>query len=231
MKKLIFFSGAGVSEESGIPTFRDRLGLWDISDPEDVASKRAWKDNREEVLEFHNKMRSKVLESSPNQAHNLIAQPENDYDVLIITQNVDDLHERAGSRKVIHVHGKILESRSTVNPKLVYPCFEDINIGDKCEKNSQLRPNVIWFNEDLNENELKFCIDQVKDCDYLVVIGTSLSVYPANQLINYISDEAELVIIDPNAESFEIRRRNITVIPTIASEGMCILKSKLTTIE
>jgi NAD-dependent deacetylase len=128
MKKLIFFSGAGVSEESGIPTFRDRLGLWDISDPEDVASKRAWTDKREEVLEFHNKMRRSVIESVPNEAHKLIAQLEDIFEVLVITQNVDDLHERAGSRNVIHLHGKILESRSTLNPKLVYPCFVDITL-------------------------------------------------------------------------------------------------------
>ena len=231
MKKLIFFSGAGVSEESGIPTFRSRLGLWNIANPEDVASKRAWNDNKEEVLKFHNKMRRTVLESEPNDAHKLIANLQNDFDVLVITQNVDDLHERAGSINVVHLHGKILESRSTFNPKFVYPCLDDIKIGDTCIRGSQLRPNVIWFNEDLDEKELKNCIKRVKECDYLVVIGTSLSVFPANQLINHISDDAELIVIDPNAENFEIRtRRKIKIIPKLATEGMDFLVKHLKTI-
>lgn len=228
MEKIVFFTGAGVSEESGIPTFRDRMGLWNISNPEDIASKNAWRDNRQEVLRFHNNMRRTVIESQPNEAHRLIASLQKNYDVLVITQNVDDLHERAGSKNVIHVHGKILESRSTVNPNLVYPCLGDINIGDKCERGSQLRPNVIWFNEDLNEKEMEYCIEKVRECDFLVVVGTSLSVFPANQLITYVSRESELVIIDPNAQIFEVKRRNTRFLPTIASEGMMILNNQLT---
>ncbi len=228
MEKIVFFTGAGVSEESGIPTFRDRMGLWNISNPEDIASKNAWRDNRQEVLRFHNNMRRTVIESQPNEAHRLIASLQENYDVLVITQNVDDLHERAGSKNVIHVHGKILESRSTVNPNLVYPCLVDIHIGDRCERGSQLRPNVIWFNEDLNEKEMEYCIEKVRECDFLVVVGTSLSVFPANQLITYVSRESELVIIDPNAQIFEVKRRNTRFLPTIASEGMMILNNQLT---
>jgi NAD-dependent deacetylase len=229
MEKIVFFTGAGVSEESGIPTFRDRMGLWNISNPEEIASKNAWRDNRQEVLRFHNNMRRTVIESQPNEAHRLIASLQENYDVLVITQNVDDLHERAGSKNVIHVHGKILESRSTVNPNLVYPCLGDIHMGDRCERGSQLRPNVIWFNEDLNEKEMEFCIEKVRECDCLVVVGTSLSVFPANQLITYVSRESELVIIDPNAQIFEVNRRNTRFVPTIASEGMQIFLDHIST--
>jgi NAD-dependent deacetylase len=229
MEKIVFFTGAGVSEESGIPTFRDRLGMWNIENPEDVASKGAWRNNKQEVLEFHNIMRRTVIKSQPNEAHRLIASLQENYNVLVITQNVDDLHERAGSKNVIHVHGKILESRSTVNPNLVYPCLGDINIGDRCERGSQLRPNVIWFNEDLNEKEMEFCIEKVRECDCLVVVGTSLSVFPANQLITYVSRESELVIIDPNAQIFEVSRRNTRFVPTIASEGMQIFLDQIST--
>ena len=230
MEKIVFFTGAGVSEESGIPTFRDRMGLWNITNPEEIASKSAWRDNRQEVLRFHNNMRRTVIESQPNEAHRLIASLQENYDVLVITQNVDDLHERAGSKNVIHVHGKILESRSTVNPNLVYPCLDDIHIGDKCDKGSQLRPNVIWFNEDLNEKEMEYCIEKVRECDCLVVVGTSLSVFPANQLITYVSRESELVIIDPNAQSVEVNRRNTRFVPTIASEGMQIFLDHIRTL-
>jgi NAD-dependent deacetylase len=199
--KIVFFTGSGISQESGIPTFRDRVGLWENFDSELLASKASWRTNKEQMLIFHNRLRRNVLASSPNAAHLYIAFLQAEHDVVVITQNVDDLHERAGSRTVLHLHGNLMESRSTTNPKLIYPCSEDLCIGDKCEKGSQLRPNVVWFGEDLDATLFKLAIGYVKTADLVIIIGTSLEVFPANTLVNYLSEECFRVVVDPQINS------------------------------
>lgn len=227
-RKVLFFTGAGVSEESGIPTFRDRLGLWNISDPNEVASKNAWRENRERVLDFHNRLRKMVLESVPNTAHEQIAEMEKHFEVSIVTQNVDDLHERAGSTFVIHLHGSIMEARSTLNPSLVFPWRRDILIGNKCMRGSQLRPNVVWFGEELNEDLVEDCISKIRECDVLVVVGTSLSVYPANSLLDYLDSHKKLILLDPNAESIDVDKKfNVTRISKKAMDGISDVRKLL----
>jgi NAD-dependent deacetylase len=156
--KLVFFTGSGISQESGIPTFRDRFGIWTEVNPMDVAHKDSWVKNKPLVMEFHNKLRRMVIDAKPNEAHRFIAQLESNHEVIVVTQNVDDLHERAGSSKVIHLHGNLMESRSTLNPNLIYPCTGDLNIGDKCERGSQLRPNVVWFGRRTRHYKIQFGI-------------------------------------------------------------------------
>ena len=216
--KLVFFTGSGISQESGIPTFRDRFGIWTEINPMDVAHKDAWKKNKPLVLEFHNKLRRMVIDAKPNEAHRFIAQLESNHEVLVVTQNVDDLHERAGSSKVIHLHGNLMESRSTLNPNLVYPCVEDLNIGDRCEKGSQLRPNVVWFGEELNFKDYNIVFQEIKECDFLIIIGTSLEVSPANDLVR--NPDCSIIVIDPNPAEEFIKRRNIKFIKENASIGI-----------
>ncbi len=195
--KIVFFTGSGISQESGIPTYRDRVGLWENFDPELVASKASWRTNKEQMLEFHNRLRKSALAANPNEAHLFIASLQTEHQIVVITQNVDDLHERAGSVQLIHLHGNLMESRSTDNPALVYPCLGDLKLGDKCERGSQLRPNVIWFGEDLNASLFKAAGEHIKTADLMVVIGTSLEVFPANTLINHASEDCRKVLVDP----------------------------------
>lgn len=223
--KLVFFTGSGISQESGIPTFRDRFGIWTEINPMDVADKNAWKTNKSLVLEFHNRLRRMTLNAQPNDAHKFIAQLESEHNVLVVTQNVDDLHERAGSSKVIHLHGNIMESRSTLNPNLIYPCRGDLNIGDRCDRGSQLRPNVIWFGEELNIKEYSMVFREIKDCDYLIIIGTSLEVSPANDLAKI--DDISIIVIDPNPVKDLLKKRNIKLIEDKATKGVEILREYL----
>ena len=214
-KKLVVFTGAGVSAESGVPTFRDADGLWENNKLEDVATPEGWNKDQELVLNFYNLMRSKLKYYKPNRAHEIIAELEKDFDVTVITQNIDDLHERAGSSTVIHLHGELLKSRSTVDPNLKYKCEENISIGDKCEKGSQLRPDVVWFHE--NVYHLDKAAEIVEKCDILLVIGTSLNVWPAAGLLHVISEDAELYCVDPKTVSDV---PNMTHIKKKAVEGM-----------
>jgi NAD-dependent deacetylase len=216
--KLVFFTGSGISQESGIPTFRDRFGIWKEIDPMDVAHKNAWKTNKSLVLEFHNRLRRMTLSAQPNDAHRLIAQLELKHEILIVTQNVDDLHERAGSTNVTHLHGNIMESRSTLNPNLTYSCLEDLNIGDRCERGSQLRPNVVWFGEEINIKAFNFILQEIKECDFLVIIGTSLEVSPANELVK--SSDVSIIVIDPNPPIDIVNKRNIHIIQKRATDGV-----------
>lgn len=196
MKKLVVISGAGISAESGISTFRDSNGLWENHDIMEVASFDGWRKNRELVLDFYNKRRKQVQECKPNQAHIKLAELEQLFDVQIITQNVDDLHERAGSNNIIHIHGELLKARSSLDENLVYPWNKNIEIGDKCEKSSQLRPHIVWFGEAVPL--LDAALEIVQTADILLVIGTSLLVYPAAGLINYAPESAKKFIIDLN---------------------------------
>ncbi len=197
MKKVVILSGAGISAESGLKTFRDSDGLWENYRIEDVATPQAWKKDRNLVLQFYNERRKQVIAASPNSAHLALAQLEAKFDVHIITQNIDDLHERAGSKKVLHLHGEILKARSTMNEHLIYPVAGDsISEGDTCELGSQLRPHIVWFGELVPALEDAARI--VSMADILIVVGTSLAVYPAAGLINFASSETEKFLVNPD---------------------------------
>jgi NAD-dependent deacetylase len=195
MQTVVVISGAGISAESGIKTFRDGDGLWENHDIMEVASFDGWERNPGLILDFYNKRRAQASACLPNKAHQILADLEKDYHLEIITQNVDDLHERAGSKNVLHLHGELLKSRSTLQNELIYHCSHDIHIGDLCELGSQLRPHIVWFGEEVPL--IDPAIQLVKSADIILVIGTSLLVYPAAGLINYASKNAKKFIIDP----------------------------------
>lgn len=196
-KKIVVLTGAGISAESGIKTFRDSGGLWEGHDVMEVASPQGWRANRELVLDFYNKRRKQALTAKPNAGHLALVDIEVDYDVTIITQNVDNLHEQAGSTNVIHLHGELFKVRSTLDESLVYDLDGwELKLGDKCEKGSQLRPHIVWFSEMVPMMEV--AITETMKADYFMVIGTSLVVYPAASLIDYVGDHVPKVIIDPN---------------------------------
>lgn len=195
MKKLVVLTGAGISAESGISTFRDSGGLWEGHDVMEVASPEGWRKNKELVLDFYNQRRKQALTVMPNEGHKELVRLEEFFDVTIITQNVDNLHERAGSSNVLHLHGELFKSQSTVDPRLVYEMEGwEIKLGDKCEKGSQLRPFIVWFGELVPMIEP--AMDISAKADIFVVIGTSLNVYPAAGLIRYASETCPKYIID-----------------------------------
>lgn len=203
MKRIVVFTGAGISVESGLPTFRGSDGLWEGHRIEDVATPEAWSLNPELVQSFYNKRRTDCLAASPNKAHFKLAELEKDFDVHIITQNIDDLHERAGSKNVIHLHGQIRKSQSSIDPNLIYDIEGDkINMGDICELGSQLRPHVVWFGEPVPMMNEAYKLAQ--SADVFVTIGTSLQVYPAANLIYETKPDCKLILIDPNAEQYHV---------------------------
>ena len=195
-KKIAVLTGAGISAESGIKTFRDSNGLWEDHKVEDVASPEGWARDKKLVLDFYNQRRKQLLQCTPNRAHIALAKLEIKYEVTIVTQNVDDLHERGGSKNIIHLHGELLKMRSSFDENLEYDCTGDILIGDKCEDGSQLRPAIVWFGEAVPKIEEAAKV--VQQADILIVIGTSLVVYPAAGLINYSKYEIPKWLIDPN---------------------------------
>ena len=228
MKRLVILSGAGMSAESGIRTFRDMNGLWEEYDVMEVASIDAWYKNPGLLLHFYNDRRKQMIESKPNQGHLLLAELEKSYDVQIITQNVDDLHERAGSTKVLHLHGELTKARSSADPSLIYTLVDpEMKMGDKCEKGSQLRPHIVWFGEEVPA--MAEAIPIVESADYLCVIGTSMNVYPAAGLINYAPVSVPLFLIDPNPPASLPRR--VQVISKGAGEGVAELIKKLNTFQ
>jgi len=195
-KKLVVLSGAGISAESGIPTFRDSDGLWEGHDVMDVATPEGWRRNPALVLDFYNQRRKRAREVQPNRGHEILAELENHFDVTVVTQNVDDLHERAGSSRVIHLHGSLFESRSTKDETLVYPIEGwELKLGDLCAKGSQLRPNIVWFGEMVPLMEV--AADHATRADFFVVVGTSMVVYPAAGLISYVPHDALKFVVDP----------------------------------
>ncbi|MFZ5939093.1 MAG: SIR2 family NAD-dependent protein deacylase [Bacteroidota bacterium] len=217
-KKLVVLSGAGISAESGLKTFRDMGGLWEKYEVTEVASPEAWQTNPALVLRFYNERREALLKARPNKAHLTLAKLENDFDVYIITQNVDDLHERAGSTKILHLHGELRKARSTADPTLVYPLEgPHLNLGDLCEKGSQLRPHVVWFGESVPE--MRSAIPLVREAEVFLVIGTSLSVYPAAGLLSYVSAACPVYVIDPG-EVFPAGRKKVIFIRDTAVNGM-----------
>jgi len=197
-KKIVVFTGAGVSAESGIPTFRDTDGLWNKHIADEVASLSGWKKDKEKVLNFHNEFVKEFLKCEPNDAHKILAKLEEKYDVTIVTQNVDDLHEKGGSTNVVHIHGSITESKSSANSDLTFPLKGDIKIGDKAPDGSQLRHNTVLFEESLPTKEFKKAIKAMEEAEILIIIGTSLQVYPAAGLVANFYGE-HIYVIDPNS--------------------------------
>ena len=223
MKKLVVLSGAGISAESGIATFRDSGGLWEGYDVMEVATPQGWAANQELVLDFYNERRKAALKAEPNPGHLILAELEEWFDVSVITQNVDNLHERAGSSHVVHLHGELFKSRSTLDPRLVYDIEGwELKKGDKCERGSQLRPHIVWFGEMVPMMETASRI--AMESDIFLVIGTSMQVYPAAGLIDYTPYEIPKFLIDPNAPGLG---KEVTVIQEKASSGMEKLKEIL----
>lgn len=223
MKKLIVLSGAGISQESGLQTFRDKGGLWDEYDIMEVATPEAWESNPELVLEFYNKRRKLAFEAKPNNAHLEIAKLEKYFDVQIITQNVDDLHERAGSTNVLHLHGELTKARSTVTNEIIYIGHHNIELGDKCPAGFQLRPHIVWFGEPVTE--ILNAQEIIKTADILIVVGTSLNVYPAAGLTSLASNKCKRYLVDPgdfsakHAFQFQHIKEKATIgIPIVADE-------------
>ncbi len=225
MQKIIVLTGAGVSAESGIRTFRDSNGLWENHDIQEVASPEGWRKNRALVLDFYNQRRKQARECEPNEAHFILARLEKNFDVQIITQNVDDLHERAGSSKVLHLHGELSKAQSTLDPKLIYTLDHwEIKEGDQCEKGSQLRPFIVWFGESVPM--MIPAINLAKQADIFLVVGTSLQVYPAAGLIDYVPREAKKYLIDPKIPDTTLKKE-VILIEEKATVGMKILEEIL----
>jgi NAD-dependent deacetylase len=223
-KKLVVLTGAGISAESGLRTFRDSDGLWEGYQIEDVATPRAWKKNPQLVLDFYNYRRRDVLAANPNAAHIGLAELEDDFDVTIITQNIDDLHERGGSTNILHLHGEILKMRSERNDDLVYEIKGDINLGDIAKDGAQLRPHIVWFEEAVPMIEVAVPI--VHAADIFAVVGTSLVVYPAAGLITVAADNIPKFIVDKKIP-YTSAVRNVTAIEKPATEGVKELKDLL----
>ncbi|WP_163400472.1 SIR2 family NAD-dependent protein deacylase [Flavobacterium fluviatile] len=228
-KKLVVLTGAGISAESGIKTFRDTDGLWEGHDVMEVATPEGWRKNQELVLDFYNKRRQQLKEVEPNLGHKILAELEKDFDVYIITQNVDDLHERAGSSKVLHLHGELLKVRSTKNRDLILDWTDDLITGDLDENGHQLRPHIVWFGEDVPALEEAIAITET--ADYFAVIGTSLQVYPAAGLISYTYSITPVFYIDPKPISIPNIRNKVETIAKFASEGVADLREKLLKLE
>lgn len=205
-KKILVFSGAGVSKESGIETFRDsKDSLWNNYKIEDVATTDAWRRNRSLVLDFYNQRRVQLKDVHPNPAHQIIADLEKDYDVTLVTQNVDNLHERAGSNNVIHLHGELNKSRSTFPGSTeVYDCTGDINLGDKCPRGAQLRPHIVWFGENLDPMNIATAEVAAGKCDICIIVGTSMQVFPANQIPFLTKEDCIIFYVDPSEMDFYV---------------------------
>lgn len=218
MKNLVVLTGAGISQESGIKTFRDADGLWNNYRIEEVASPEAWDRDPQLVLDFYNLRRKQLYEVEPNSAHFALAELEARCKVQIITQNVDDLHERAGSTNVLHLHGELKKVRSTVDPDLIYNLDGwELKLGDLCEKGSQLRPHIVWFGESVPNIMMATSI--VRHADIFLVIGTSLKVYPAAGLMQYVPSRVPKYLIDPEAEP-QYYIHNLTIIKEKATTGV-----------
>lgn len=226
-KKLVILTGAGISAESGLRTFRDSDGLWEGYEVTEVATPRAWKKNPKLVLDFYNERRKNVMDAQPNTAHKGLVALEDHFDVSIITQNIDDLHERAGSANVLHLHGEIFKMRSEENENLVSEIKGDINLGDLAADGAQLRPHIVWFEESVPKMEEAVGI--VNQADYFVIIGTSLVVYPAAGLVHYIRPGTPTFIIDKKIP-YTSALRQLTVIEKSATEGVAELKTFLLSI-
>lgn len=225
MERLVVLTGAGISAESGIPTFRDAGGLWEGYDVMDVATPEGWEKNPALVLDFYNQRRKRALEVKPNRGHEILAELQEFFEVSIITQNVDNLHERAGSKKVIHLHGSLFESRSTADENLIYSIKGwELKLGDKCERGTQLRPNIVWFGELVPKMDL--AIAEAVAADIFLIVGTSLQVYPAASIIQFTKPEIRKILVDPKRPDYS-HAPNVEFIIENASTGMERVKSML----
>jgi NAD-dependent deacetylase len=224
-KKIVVLSGAGISAESGIPTFRDSDGLWEGFDVMEVATPQGWAKNPVLVLDFYNQRRKNALNAEPNEGHKVLAELEEYFDVVIITQNVDNLHEKAGSSKVIHLHGELFKSRSCLDESLIYEVKGwELKLGDKCEKGGQLRPHIVWFGEMVPMMDI--AIEEVSKADIFIVVGTSLLVYPAAGLIDYARYGVPIYVIDPKMPPLHSYPRAIRI-QERASTGLSKVKGVL----
>ncbi len=224
-KKLVVLSGAGISAESGIQTFRDSDGLWEGHNVNDVATPEGFNRNPELVLDFYNQRRKQLQTVIPNSGHEIIAALEQDFDVQIITQNVDNLHEKAGSTNVLHLHGELLKVRSTANKNYILDWKEDLVLGDFDDKGNQLRPHIVWFGEDVPA--LEEAVSIVQNADILIIIGTSLQVYPAAGLMNFANENIPVYYIDPKPAEIYDLPNDIKIIATTGSKGMKIVQKEL----
>ncbi|HVD98122.1 MAG TPA: NAD-dependent deacylase [Cytophagaceae bacterium] len=223
--KIVVLSGAGISAESGLATFRDAGGLWEGHKIEDVATPEAWRRNKELVLDFYNQRRKAALNAQPNAGHLALAALEKKYEVVILTQNVDNLHEKAGSSNIVHLHGELFKSRSTQDEHLVYEIEGwELKLGDKCEKGSQLRPHIVWFGEAVPMMDR--AIKEVMQADIFIVVGTSLQVYPVAGLISYVPETSIKYIVDPNLPELSYYP-NLVFIREKAAQGLPELCEKL----
>ena len=225
MKHLVVLTGAGISAESGLKTFREQGGLWESYDVMEVASYDGWLKNKELILRFYNERRRQLESAKPNAGHLGLAELEKHFNVSIITQNVDDLHERAGNKSILHLHGELIKARSTKDPSYIVDVgYKDINLGDLCPKGGQLRPHIVWFGEPVPA--IEDAIELTSRADIFVVIGTSLNVYPAAGLIDYVPQEAQVFLIDPNPVNAYVKRKYEFIMEK-AGNGVEILKNKL----
>lgn len=226
-KKIVVLTGAGISAESGIKTFRDANGLWEGHDVMSVASPEGWQKDKELVLDFYNQRRKQLKTVNPNAGHLSLVDLEENFDVVIITQNVDNLHERAGSSRIIHLHGELNKVRSTKNSTLIYDWDGDLVLGDKAEDGAQLRPHIVWFGEDVPA--LQEAVHEISDAHYVIIIGTSMQVYPAASLVNYAAMDAQIYYIDPKPSiNHELSMlSNLTIIEEPASTGVDKVVSEL----
>ena len=225
MKKLVVLTGAGISAESGLKTFRDADGLWEGHNVMDVASPEGWYRNTAIVLDFYNQRRRQLHEVKPNHGHIVLAELEKDFDVHIITQNVDNLHEQAGSSKVLHLHGELLKVRSTKNEEYILDWNHDLVLGDVDDKDNQLRPHIVWFGEMVPA--LEEAITIIEQADYVAVIGTSLQVYPAASLMHYAIPSVPVFYIDPRPASINNLQNQLEIIAMNATDGVPLLREKL----
>jgi NAD-dependent deacetylase len=224
-KKLVVLTGAGISAESGIQTFRDSDGLWEGHNVNDVATPEGWHRNPELVLDFYNQRRKQLHSVIPNSGHEILAELENDFEVQIITQNVDNLHEKAGSSNVLHLHGELLKVRSVANKNRILDWHTDLKLGDVDANGDQLRPHIVWFGEDVPA--LEEAVSMVQDADVLIIIGTSLQVYPAAGLMNFAKPDIPVYYIDPKPATLYDLPNEVIVIAEIASKGMKMVAKKL----
>ena len=225
MKNIVVLTGAGMSAESGISTFRDSNGLWENHDIMDVASPIGWKKNPKLVLDFYNARRAQLKEVQPNRGHEILAELEQNFKVQIITQNVDNLHERAGSSNILHLHGELVKVRGEFSENESIFWETDVHIGDVNENAEQLRPDIVWFGEQVPV--IDYAIPHMETADVVIIIGTSLQVYPAAGLMHYAKSHVPVYYIDPNPATIYDLANPLEVLPMSASEGMKILKEKL----
>ncbi|TDT45537.1 NAD-dependent deacetylase [Maribacter spongiicola] len=225
MKNIVVLTGAGISAESGLKTFRDANGLWEGHDVMEVATPEGFENNPALVLEFYNQRRRQLLTVEPNAAHKALLDLEAHYNVHIITQNVDDLHERAGSSNILHLHGELLKARSISSAEDIFECTHDILLGDTCKNGFQLRPHIVWFGEAVPLLEDAIAITE--KADYLIIVGTSMQVYPAAGLIDFVHSGTPIYFIDPKPSITESHKKNLTIITQNAVDGLPTLVASL----